>query len=146
MGRFTSAMVGVVCSMRHGSRLNGMLFVSAVDGSKNFPYLASQISLLFSQLEALPLTISDLLRAFLRYVTALFVAADMSMWLGPGLRFLQHTWRSCSATEQNLMDASLLQIGVDGSLSPPTSPLSICFKIGRGHSRPLLHSRASLPQ
>ena len=66
-----------------------------------FPYLASQISLLFSQLEALPLTISDLHRALLRYVTALFVAADMSMWLGPGLKFLQRTWKSYSATTEH---------------------------------------------
>ena len=63
-----------------------------------FAYLVSQISLLFAQLDALPLTISDLHRTLLRYVTALFVAADMSMWLGPGLKFLQRTWRSCSAT------------------------------------------------
>jgi U3 small nucleolar RNA-associated protein 20 len=55
--------------------------------------LASQILLLFAQLDALPLTIPSLHGTLLRYITALFVAADMSMWLGPGLKFLQRTWR-----------------------------------------------------
>ncbi|KAF8805205.1 hypothetical protein BYT27DRAFT_7105392 [Phlegmacium glaucopus] len=77
-------VVGVVCSVRQGSRLTG-----------------SQMSLLFAQLDALPLTIPDLHRALLRYVTALFVAADMSMWLGPGLKFLQRTWRWNSAAAED---------------------------------------------
>lgn len=28
----------------------------------------------------------------LRYLTALFFAGDMSLWLGPGLKFLQRVW------------------------------------------------------
>ena len=43
----------------------------------------------------------------MRYVTALFVAADISMWLGPGLKFLQRTWRWNSATaEQEPMESA----------------------------------------
>ena len=53
------------------------------------------------QLDALPLTIPYLHGTLLRFITALFVAADTSMWLGPGLKFLQRTWRWNSATTEH---------------------------------------------
>lgn len=80
-------------------------------------YLESQVSLLFAQLDALPLTIPDLHRTLLRYVTALFVAADMPMWLGPGLKFLQRTWRWNSGTaEEELMSPQELKVLVTFTL------------------------------
>ena len=94
-------VMGVVCSVRQGSRLNGKCCLLAVLIYLIMLFLVrleSQISLLFAQLDVLPLAISDLHRTLLRYVTALFLAADMSMWLGPGLRFLQRTWRWNSTT------------------------------------------------
>ena len=113
-------VVGVICSVRQGSRLNGMLFASIVDVSDHIyiAYLESQISLLFAQLDALPLTIPDLHRTLLRYVTALFLAADMSMWLGPGLKFLQRTWRWNSATAEH-----------EESMSPQELEISMTFTL-----------------
>ena len=113
-------VVGVICSVRQGSRLNGMLFTSIVDVSDHIciAYLESQISLLFAQLDALPLTIPDLHRTLLRYVTALFLAADMSMWLGPGLKFLQRTWRWNSATAKH-----------EESMSPQELAISMTFTL-----------------
>ena len=63
--------------------------------------LASQISLLFAQLHVLPLTIPYLHGSLLRYLTALFVAAVTSIWLGPGLKFLQRVWQWNSATTEH---------------------------------------------
>ncbi|KAH9485782.1 U3 small nucleolar RNA-associated protein 20 [Psilocybe cubensis] len=67
-------IVAVVCGVRSGSRLT-----------------ESQKSLLFSQLNHLPI-IPDIHTTLLRYLTALFFAGDMSLWLGPGLKFLQRIW------------------------------------------------------
>ena len=101
-----------MCSMRHGSGLNGMLFTNMVDVSDCISvYLGSQTSLLFHH------TIR---------------CSNMSIWLGPGLKFLQRTWRWNLATvdepvssPQELAELTLKFNGclassdwVDGSLPP----------------------------
>ncbi|PPQ91255.1 hypothetical protein CVT25_006372 [Psilocybe cyanescens] len=67
-------VVAVVCGVRSGSRLTD-----------------NQKSMLFSQLSHLPI-LPEMHTTLLRYLTPLFFAGDMSLWLGPGLKFLQHVW------------------------------------------------------
>ncbi|PPQ84329.1 hypothetical protein CVT26_011486, partial [Gymnopilus dilepis] len=51
----------------------------------------AQKASLYSTLGELPI-IPGAHTQLLRYTTALFVAGEMSLWLGPGLRFLQRVW------------------------------------------------------
>ncbi|KDR69878.1 hypothetical protein GALMADRAFT_255731 [Galerina marginata CBS 339.88] len=69
-------VMAVICGVRQGSRLTDPQKLS-----------------LFSDLNHLPI-LGGAHPALLRYVTGLFIAADMSLWLGPGLKFLQRTWTS----------------------------------------------------
>jgi len=46
---------------------------------------------LFSNLTDLPIYPNSHTQ-LLRYVTAVYIAGDMSLWLGPGLKFLQRIW------------------------------------------------------
>lgn len=54
--------------------------------------------ILFAQLNDLPI-FPEIHTTLLRYLTALFHAGEMSLWLGPGLKFLQRLW-SLPATDQ----------------------------------------------
>jgi U3 small nucleolar RNA-associated protein 20 len=47
---------------------------------------------LFAGLDALPI-LPELQSSLLLYITSLFLAGDMSMWLGHGLKFLQTLWK-----------------------------------------------------
>jgi len=44
--------------------------------------------------------------ALLKLISALFLASEASLWLGPGLRFLQHTWSFTSTGSNTSTSAS----------------------------------------
>ncbi|KAF9479084.1 hypothetical protein BDN70DRAFT_879151 [Pholiota conissans] len=67
-------VTSVVVSVRQGSRLT-----------------ESQKATLFSELNALPI-LPQLHTSLLRYSLSVFMAGEMSLWLGPGLKFLQRLW------------------------------------------------------
>lgn len=85
-------VVAVVCGVRSGSRLTGK-FLSSLSPSWQVTnkLIDNQKSMLFSQLSHLPI-LPEMHTTLLRYLTPLFFAGDMSLWLGPGLKFLQHVW------------------------------------------------------
>ncbi|KAF5354672.1 hypothetical protein D9756_005618 [Leucocoprinus leucothites] len=51
---------------------------------------------LFALSQTLPLNNRTLHPALLKLISALFIASDTSLWLGPGLKFLQQAWSSPS--------------------------------------------------
>ena len=67
-------VTSVVASVRHGARLTD-----------------AQKATLFSELGALQI-IPQMHTVLLRYTLPLLMAGDMSLWLGPGLKFLQRIW------------------------------------------------------
>ncbi|PPR05452.1 hypothetical protein CVT24_008221 [Panaeolus cyanescens] len=67
-------IMSVVCAVRQGSRLT-----------------SAQVTKLFSQLNSLPVA-KELHAAMLLFCTSLLIAGEMSLWLGPGLKFLQQLW------------------------------------------------------
>lgn len=67
-------VASVLASVRHGTRLTD-----------------AQKAALFAELGALQI-IPPMHTTLLRYVLPLLMAGDMSLWLGPGLKFLQRIW------------------------------------------------------
>lgn len=51
----------------------------------------AQTTKLFSQLQVLPV-VKELHSAMLLFCTSLLMAGEMSLWLGPALKFLQQSW------------------------------------------------------
>ncbi|KAF8901183.1 armadillo-type protein, partial [Gymnopilus junonius] len=73
-------VMAVVSGVRQGSRLTD-----------------SQKLTLFSDLDNLPV-LPGTHAALLRYITSLFIAGEMSLWLGPGLKFFRRTWTFTPST------------------------------------------------
>lgn len=59
--------------------------------------LVSQRAQLFSEFGTLPLESISLHPSLLKYTIGMLTASDMSIWLGPGLKFLQRCWGSRDA-------------------------------------------------
>ncbi|KAF8058583.1 hypothetical protein FPV67DRAFT_1428362 [Lyophyllum atratum] len=57
----------------------------------------AQLSLLFADLPSIPL-VPSLHPALVKFATAALVAAEMPLWLGPGVKFLQRAWGAASTT------------------------------------------------
>jgi hypothetical protein len=74
-------VASVVAGVRQGSRLT-----------------EAQKAGLFAELGALPI-VPELHSPLLRYALSVFMAGEMSLWLGPGLKFLQHLWNDFAPTQ-----------------------------------------------
>ncbi|KAF8181826.1 armadillo-type protein [Pholiota molesta] len=74
-------VASVVAGVRQGSRLT-----------------EAQKAGLFAELGALPI-VPELHSPLLRYALSVFMAGEMSLWLGPGLKFLQHLWNDSAQTQ-----------------------------------------------
>ncbi|KAF9449246.1 hypothetical protein P691DRAFT_667809, partial [Macrolepiota fuliginosa MF-IS2] len=77
-------IVSIPYSVRQGSRMS-----------------QSHHTTLFALLSSLPLDSKELHPALLKFTSALFFASDTSLWLGPGLKFLQRTWSTPSTAPSN---------------------------------------------
>jgi len=58
--------------------------------------------------------------ALLKLISALFLASETSLWLGPGLRFLQHTWTftsTCSDTSTSASASTEFSLRLHGLLA-----------------------------
>lgn len=91
-------VLAVATSVRQGSRLTGMTllyFLHLLDLTRVSS--DEQKMNLYTDLATLPVTAS-LHTTLLRYVTSLFFAGEMSLWLGPGLKYLQRSWTLSPST------------------------------------------------
>jgi U3 small nucleolar RNA-associated protein 20 len=91
--RRTLEVASVPYSVRLGSRMTRM-YRFCIFEVVDQPYylLETHHTIIFALLNTLPLDDRSLHPALLRFISALFISSDASMWLGPGLRFLQHAW------------------------------------------------------
>lgn len=66
---------------------------------------------LYTDLAALPVT-APLHTTLLRYVTSLFFAGEMSLWLGPGLKYLQRSWTLPPSTADDAFSGTPLSFAL----------------------------------
>ncbi|KNZ75043.1 U3 small nucleolar RNA-associated protein 20 [Termitomyces sp. J132] len=79
-------IMSIPCAVRQGSRL-----------------AQNQLSLILSELLKIPL-FTALHSALLKFCTAALTAAEMSLWLGPGMKFFQRAWACSLSSAQEQED------------------------------------------
>ncbi|KAF9524996.1 armadillo-type protein [Crepidotus variabilis] len=82
-------VASVIISVRQGSRLTEVQRVS-----------------LFSELPGIKLPL-ELHRPLLLFITSLYLAGEMPLWIGPGLKFLQNSWNQHPSAMEPFTQTSL---------------------------------------
>ncbi|KAG6844945.1 hypothetical protein H0H87_002278 [Tephrocybe sp. NHM501043] len=122
--RFTALVAGFdATSVDAVERLRRMLEIISIPSAvrQGSRMTQNQLSLLLAELPKIPL-LRSLHSALLKFCAATFTAAEMPLWIGPGMKFLQRAWgEACNlpSEDKNHHNKPILRfvLSLSGALS-----------------------------